>query len=69
MSVILNATNPGSALNKKHVALSYHFVWEHVANDVVEIKKIDSIDNYADPFTKGLGSTEFHNFFREIQTN
>jgi hypothetical protein len=68
MSVILNATNPGSSLNKKHVALAYHFVREHVANDVVEIRKIDSIDNYADPFTKALNSTEFHNFFRELQT-
>ena len=25
MSVVLNATNPGSTLNKKSVALSYHF--------------------------------------------
>ena len=26
MSVVLNATNPSSALNKKTVALSYHLV-------------------------------------------
>eukprot|EP00957_Ditylum_brightwellii_P124315 9475680-Ditylum_brightwellii.AAC.1 len=55
MSVVLNALNPGSTLNKKTVALSYHFVREHVANDVIKIRKIDSEDNFADLFTKPLG--------------
>ena len=35
MSVVLNATNPGSTLNNKTVALTYHFVREDVANNVV----------------------------------
>ena len=65
MSVVLNASNPGSTLNKKTVALSYHFVREHVANDVIEIRKIDSEDNFADPFTKPLVSNKFHGFFHE----
>eukprot|EP00957_Ditylum_brightwellii_P150583 11466114-Ditylum_brightwellii.AAC.1 len=52
MSVVLNALDPGSTLNKKTVALSYHFVREHVTNDVIKISKIDSEDNFADPFTK-----------------
>eukprot|EP00957_Ditylum_brightwellii_P191813 14602401-Ditylum_brightwellii.AAC.1 len=54
MSVVLNATNPGSTLNKKTVALSYHFVLEHVANNMIEIHKIASEDNFADPFTKAM---------------
>ena len=41
MAVIINSTNPGSTLNKKMVALAYHFVREHVANDIVEVKKIE----------------------------
>ena len=69
MAVILNSTDPGSTLNKKMVALAYHFVREHVANDVVEVKKIDTKDNYADPFTKSLGSNEFHDFFYELMCN
>ena len=69
MSVVINASNPGSTLNKKSVALSYHFVREHVANDVVEIRKIDTTDNYADPFTKALNSTEHHDFFYEVMCN
>ena len=40
MSVIFNATSSGSALNKKTVALSYHFVREHVANNVMEVRKV-----------------------------
>eukprot|EP00957_Ditylum_brightwellii_P184694 14067211-Ditylum_brightwellii.AAC.1 len=54
MSAVLNATNPESTLNKKTVALSYHFVREHVANGVVKIRNIDTDDNFADPFTKLL---------------
>ena len=33
MSVVLNVTNPGSTLNNKTVALGYHFIREHVANN------------------------------------
>ena len=69
MAVILNSTNPGSTLNKKMVALAYHFVREHAANNVVDIKKIDSKDNYADPFTKSLGSNEYHGFYYELMCN
>jgi hypothetical protein len=69
MGVVLNASNPGSTLNKKHIALAYHFVRENVANNVVEIRKIESKDNYADPFTKALDSKSFHDFFYEIQSN
>ena len=69
MGVVLNASNPGSTLNKKSVALSYHFVREHVANDVCEIRKIDSADNFADPFTKALNSNGHHDFFFEVMCN
>jgi hypothetical protein len=69
MGVALNASNPGSTLNKKSVALLYHFVREHVANSVFEIQKIDSADNYADPFTKALTSNEHHGFFYEVMCN
>jgi hypothetical protein len=69
MGVVLNASNPGSTLNKKSVALSYHFVREHVANSVIEIRKIDSADNYADPFTKALNSIDHHAFFYEVMCN
>jgi hypothetical protein len=67
IGVVLNASNPGSTLKKKSEAFSYHFVQEHVANDVMEIRKIDTADNYADQFTKALTSNEHHRLFYDVK--
>jgi len=69
MLVVLNASNPVSTLNKKAIALLYHYTQEHVANNVIEIRKIGSEQNYSDPMTKALNSTNLHGFFYEIQSN
>jgi hypothetical protein len=69
MGVVLNATNPASSLNKKWVALSYHFVREHQANGVVSIRKIASSDNYSDPMTKALSAQDHHAFFHNLLRN
>jgi hypothetical protein len=37
-----------------------------VANSVIEIQKINSADNYADPFMKALMSNEHHGFFYQV---
>ena len=68
-SVVTSTTEPGSSLNKKNVALAYHYVRENNANDVVRIVKIDSNNNYADPFTKGLNSVLHGIFFHELLRN
>ena len=47
MGVIINSTNPVSSLNKKTIALAYHFTREYIANN-------NTKDNYADPLTKTL---------------
>ena len=62
LSVVLNAENTGSALNKKNVALSYHFVRNHVSNNVVEVRKIHNSDFFSDLFIKPLASNDFHGF-------
>eukprot|EP00957_Ditylum_brightwellii_P088734 6757561-Ditylum_brightwellii.AAC.1 len=54
ISVVLNTTNPGSTLDQKTIALAYHFVQEHVANEVIEVSKIDTNANFADSFPKPL---------------
>eukprot|EP00957_Ditylum_brightwellii_P178569 13602272-Ditylum_brightwellii.AAC.4 len=69
MSMVIIATNPGSTLNKKTMALSYHFVRDHVANRVVEARKIVSEDNFANPSTKALVSNDFHGFYHECMVN
>ena len=69
MSVVLNMTNPGSTLNKKTVALRYYFVMEHIANNVEEVRKINTSDNFADPFTKPLDRNDFHGFYHDCMVN
>ena len=69
MSVVMNAINNGSILNKKTVVLSYHFIREHVANNVVEVRKIHTSDNFADPFTKILVKNDFHGFYHDCMVN
>ena len=51
------------------MVLSYYFVIELVANDVVEFRNICTKENYADPFTKALVSNEFHGFYHECIVN
>ena len=59
LGVIQNATMPEGTLKKKHVALSYHFVREAVAVNVVEPFKIHGKDNFADVMTKPLERNGF----------
>ena len=69
MGVVINCSDPSSGLNKKTIALAYHFTREHIANNVVEIRKIHSDDNYADPLTKAVNSREHNDFFYEFLKN
>ena len=69
LSAITNATSPGSALKKKYLALSYHFCREYYSANIVDIRKIDGKDNYADAYTKVLESGEFHGFMNELMEN
>ena len=48
VSVYLNVANPASSLNKKAIALAYHFVREHQSRKVIYAQHIRSEDNYAD---------------------
>ena len=69
MGVVINSSDPSSSLNKKTIALAYHFTREHIANDVVEVRKIGSDDNYADPLTKTVTSSAHNDFCYEFLTN
>ena len=69
LGVVLNASNPESTWNKKHNSCAYHFVQENVANDVVEIRKVDTKDKYTNPFTNPLDIKMFYSFFYKVQTN
>ena len=66
LSAITNVTVPGSTLNKKYLALAYHFCREHFSANIVNIRKIDGKDNFADPFTKPLVNHQFHGHMNDI---
>ena len=68
-STIISSTEPGSALKNKMVAMSYHTVREHYAGKVVDICYVGTEDNYADPMTKAVPSSEFHGHFGEYLHN
>jgi hypothetical protein len=59
LAVIQNATTPEGTLKKKHVALSYHFVREAVAINIIAPRKVGSPDNFADVMTKPLDKDTF----------
>ena len=69
LGVVVNATDPSSSLNKKAVALAYHFVREHQAGNVVSVHKIHTNHNYADPLTKAIPSTAQQGHYGEILPN
>ena len=69
LNAIRNTMNPESPLKKKYLALAYHFFREHYNAGVVKIWKIDTDDNFADPFTKGLVLIKFHKHFNSMMTN
>ena len=69
MSVVLSSSNPRSTLQHKSMALSCHYVREHVSGEVVEIRKVGSDQNLSDTLTKGLDSNGFHNCIMPIMFN
>ena len=55
MSVVLSSSNPESTLQHKSIALSCHFVREHVSEEVAEIQKVRASQNIAECFDKRFG--------------
>ena len=69
MSLVLNATNTGINQNKKTVALIHNVFRDNIVNNVVEVSKIQTINNFAYLFNKPLASNEFHGFYHECMVN
>ena len=56
-SALVSTTEPGTALDKKHVALSYHFCREHFSAGIVDICLIGNV-----PFP--LASDRFYQLYQ-----
>ena len=56
---VANSKEPRSHKRSKHIERKYHLIRDIVARGDVEVKKISTHDNIADPFTKTLSSRVF----------
>lgn len=56
--------NPISHSKAKHVAINYHFVREHVADNTLEVKFV--MEQVADLLTKALPKPGFHYLFSKL---
>ncbi|RVW35720.1 Retrovirus-related Pol polyprotein from transposon RE1 [Vitis vinifera] len=65
-SAIRLAENPVFHARTKHVEVHYHFIMEKVLEEEVELKQINSEDQVADLFTKGLSGSKFESFCHQL---
>jgi hypothetical protein len=56
---LANMDLPRMTPRSKHIALKYHWFREHVMSGKFRVRKIGTLDQIADLFTKGLGPTLF----------
>ena len=56
---VANSKEPRSHKRSKHIERKYHLIREIVHRGDAEVKKISTLDNLADPFTKTLASKVF----------
>ena len=54
-STIALAKEPRSHQKSKYIERRYHLICNYLEKGYVEVKRVDSIDNMADPLTKPLG--------------
>jgi hypothetical protein len=53
------ALSPKLTPRSKHIAIKYHFFREKIASGEINIERVDSSENVADIFTKGLDHVKF----------
>ena len=68
-AAFLPVTELGTALEKKHVVLSYHFCRKHVSANIVDIRLIDGKCNFADAMTKALAKTQLDGHITQLLDN
>jgi hypothetical protein len=60
------ATAPKMSPRTKHIDVKYHFFWEKVEKLEIQVIHIDSDENAADTFTKGLPEVTFQKLRKKI---
>ncbi|KAM1753554.1 hypothetical protein ACFX12_006125 [Malus domestica] len=65
-SAIRLAENPVFYARTKHVEVHYHFIREKVLQEEIEMRQINTDEQVADLFTKGLSTGKFEKFRRQL---
>ena len=65
-STIRLAKNPEFHARTKHVEVHYHFVRKKVLQGEIELWQAKTKDQVADIFTKGLNTTKFADFRKQL---
>ena len=52
---------PRLGLNSKtkHIALRYHFIRQLISDELIDVKKVNTLDNVADVLTKAVDRSVF----------
>ncbi|KAJ0771566.1 putative RNA-directed DNA polymerase [Helianthus annuus] len=67
MSAIKLAENPVFHARTKHIEIHYHFIREKVLKGEIEMEWVDTTDQAADMFTKGLASAKLLMFCEKLR--
>ena len=53
------ASKPGLNSKTKHIALRYHFIRQLISDGLIDVKKVNILDNIADVLTKAVDRSVF----------
>ena len=65
-SAITISNNPIQNSRYKHIDIRYHFIREHIMNDIVELYFVPTTEQIADVFTKPLDESTFSKLVGEL---
>ena len=60
------AKEPRAHKKSRHIRRKFHLIREFVENEEVMIQRVDTKDNIADPFTKGLARSVLEKLIEEM---